>query len=294
MNEEVMVTVIMITYNHEKYIEQAIKGVLMQQCQFNFELIVANDNSTDLSDEIIQRTITNHIKSGVVNYIKRETNVGMALNFIDSFKKSKGKYIALCEGDDYWTEPSKLQMQVDFLEANEEFSMVCHDAEIIDEVLGTTYLDFASKNPKQICNTLDLFGSNFCTTASMLFRKRAISSFAYPDFKVLSGDLFMKLLISLDGMLYRMYEVMSIHRVTSTGATVNNKRDMQDLIKSRIILFNHFDKVSKKKFKKYIRIETLLMESYLDYLNSKSFIKTSMIKIYRKALFLKRKKIFSN
>lgn len=294
MNGQVLVSVIMITYNHEKYIEEAVNGVLMQKTDFDYELIVANDQSTDQTDSVIKRILSEHPISNRIHYIEREKNIGMIANFIDTARQSKGMYLALCEGDDYWTDPLKLQKQADFLEQNKEYSMVCHDAQIIDDVSGISYLDFAKRDQKQICSTKDLFGNNFCTTASILFRKQSISSVDYPEFKLLAGDLFLKLLVSLDGPLFRMYEVMSVHRITATGATVNLKKNLPELIRSRIVLFDYFNKVSGKKFNKYIRIETLLLESYLDYLNSKSSIRTALLKVYRKALYIKRKKVFSN
>ena len=289
-----MVSVIMITYNHEKYIEEAMNGVLMQKTDFDYELIVANDQSSDQTDSVIKRILSKHPLAGRIHYIEREKNMGMVANFIDTVRQSKGKYIALCEGDDYWTDPLKLQKQVDFLEQNEEYSMVCHDARIIDEVSGTSYLDFTPAHHKQICSTKDLFGNNFCTTASILFRKESISSVELPEFKVLAGDLFLKLLISLSGPLFRMYEVMSVHRITATGATINYKKNLPQLIQSRIVLFDHFNKGSGKRFNEYIRIETLLMKSYIDYLSTNFFLKKAMLMVYRKVLLIKRKKVFGN
>ena len=111
----------MVTYNHEKFISEAIEGVLIQQTNFSFELIIANDASTDGSDKIINEFIANHPKGNLIKYFKHEKNVGMMQNFTFALGHCKGKYIALCEGDDYWTDPLKLQKQVDFLEANEDY-----------------------------------------------------------------------------------------------------------------------------------------------------------------------------
>lgn len=291
---EIMVSVIMITYNHEKYIEEAVKGVLMQKCDFDFELIIANDDSTDRSDTVIKHILSEHPQSSKIKYIKRNQNVGMAGNFIDALKQSKGKYIALCEGDDYWTDIMKLQKQVDFLEKNNDYSMVCHDALVIDEVKGISYPYFTQAHQKQICSTKDLFGIHFCPSASVLFRKQALQSFDFPDFRILAGDLLLKLLISLSGLIYRMYDVMSVYRITGHGATEYNNKHQKELILNRIVLFDYFNKVSEKKFNKYIRIETLLMESYVDYLNSKSYIRTAILKIYRKVLFLHRERVFNS
>ena len=91
-----MVSVLMITYGHEKYIRQAIEGVLMQETDFDFELIVANDNSPDNSDKVIVDLIENHPKGKLIKYIDRKNNIGMQANFSDAYSNCSGKYIANC------------------------------------------------------------------------------------------------------------------------------------------------------------------------------------------------------
>ncbi|MDO9260985.1 MAG: glycosyltransferase, partial [Flavobacteriaceae bacterium] len=114
MKDKPTVSVCMITYNHENYIQQAIEGVLMQTCNFEVELIIANDCATDKTDEVIQEIIKNHPNSSWIKYTNHSQNKGMMPNFIWAMQQCKGKYIALCEGDDYWTDPLKLQKQVEF------------------------------------------------------------------------------------------------------------------------------------------------------------------------------------
>lgn len=123
MNTKPAVSVVMITYNHENYIKQAIEGVLMQQCNFNVELIIADDNSPDNTETIIRGIKSEHANGICIKYTKHQRNKGVMPNFIWGLQQCYGKYIALCEGDDYWTDPLKLQKQVDFLEANEEYSL---------------------------------------------------------------------------------------------------------------------------------------------------------------------------
>ncbi|MFV5703590.1 glycosyltransferase [Flavobacterium sp. XS2P12] len=123
MSSTPQVSVCMITYGHEEFILQAIEGVLMQECDFVIELVIANDASPDTTDEIIQAIIKNHPRGSWIRYTKHEKNIGMIPNFIFALKKCKGKYIALCDGDDYWTDPLKLQKQICFLEANEDYTL---------------------------------------------------------------------------------------------------------------------------------------------------------------------------
>lgn len=120
----VLVSVIMITYNHSKYIRQAINGVTMQKTNFKFELIVGDDLSTDGTQDIIRELAQK--KPDIIKPILRDKNMGAVLNFNDLLSRSKGKYIAICDGDDFWTSEYKLQKQVDFLESNTEYMICCH------------------------------------------------------------------------------------------------------------------------------------------------------------------------
>jgi glycosyltransferase involved in cell wall biosynthesis len=120
----VIVSVIMITYAHENYICEAIKGILIQEVDFEVELIIADDNSPDNTSTIV-KSFSNHPRFHWVKYTKHKQNKGMVPNVIWALEQATGKYIALCEGDDYWTDPLKLQKQVDFLEKNPEYGLVC-------------------------------------------------------------------------------------------------------------------------------------------------------------------------
>ena len=119
------VSVSMPTYGQENYILDAIKGVVSQQYDGEIEFIISNDNSPDQTDEIIENYLKNtDIPNNIsIKYIKHENNIGAIPNFAWTLQQSSGKYIAICEGDDYWTDPLKLQKQVDFLEENEEYTM---------------------------------------------------------------------------------------------------------------------------------------------------------------------------
>lgn len=124
--ENLMVSVDMITYGHENYIRQAIEGVLMQETNFEFDLIIADDCSPDNTQKIVEEIIERHPKGYRIKYFRHKQNIGMNANSIFAFEQCKGKYIAICEGDDYWTDPLKLQKQVDFLESNSDYSFCVH------------------------------------------------------------------------------------------------------------------------------------------------------------------------
>ena len=133
-NNEVMVSVVMITYNQEIYIKQAIDSVLMQKTNFLYELIIGNDCSKDNTKEIlnqIEKDNTNE-KCNIRVY-NHEKNLGVIGNERFVYDKTKGKYVILIEGDDYWTDENKLQKQVDFLEANPSYAGVAHEQDIVDK-----------------------------------------------------------------------------------------------------------------------------------------------------------------
>jgi len=122
-------SVCMITYNHERYIAQAIESVLMQKTNFAFELVIGEDFSTDRTREICISYKRRYPEK--INLILNEKNLGMIPNFVNTVHQCKGEYIALLEGDDYWTNPYKLQKQVDFLENNPDYGMVHSDWDIL-------------------------------------------------------------------------------------------------------------------------------------------------------------------
>lgn len=119
------VSIFMITYNHEGYIRQAIDSVLMQQVRFDYELVIGEDCSTDGTAEIVRYYAERH--PGKIKAILNRENMGQVANAIQVFKSCTGEYIAFLEGDDYWTDPQKLQKQVDFLEKNPGYGLVHTD-----------------------------------------------------------------------------------------------------------------------------------------------------------------------
>lgn len=139
-------SVILITYNHADYIKQAIESILMQKTNFRFELIIGNDHSTDNTEEVIKNLISETQTDVEITYYNHEQNVGLNDNFIWALKQCKGKYLAFCDGDDYWTNPDKLQNQVDFLEANADYSMCFHELEdpkqrVVEKIENREYKD---------------------------------------------------------------------------------------------------------------------------------------------------------
>lgn len=121
-----LVSVVCITYNHAAFIERALRSFIEQETEFPFEVIVADDCSPDTAREIIDKI--SRERPDIIRPIFRDANIGAEENFLDACRHVRGKYVAICEGDDYFIDPQKLQMQVEFLERNSGFSGVCTHA----------------------------------------------------------------------------------------------------------------------------------------------------------------------
>lgn len=222
------VSVCMITYNHENYIEKAIDAVLNQKTTFEIELIIANDNSPDSTDEIIKKIISEHPNGAKIIYLKNDTNIGMMPNFIEALKSCNGKYIALCEGDDYWTSDLKLQKQVDFLESNNDFSICFHKVGI--DKNGELIEDYITNKVNQKTTIYDLAKGNYIHTCSVVYRNHLFDSF--PEYFYVSpiGDYFLHLLNSQYGNIYYIDEKMANYRVHDTSYWSSKKQEERETI----------------------------------------------------------------
>ena len=222
------VSVCMITYNHEKYIIKAVKSILDQKTNFDFELIIANDNSLDQTNNLIIETFSNEIKSKKIKYIQNPKNVGMMPNFINTIKICKGDYIALCEGDDYWTNYSKLQQQVDFLDKNKDYSICYHKVNInINEVIEEDKITF--KVPQKT-TIYDLAKGNYIHTCSVVYRNHLFEKFPEYFHKAPVGDYFLHMLNSRYGPIFCIDEKMAIYRVHETSYWSSKKQEDRTLI----------------------------------------------------------------
>lgn len=129
----ITVSVIMITYNHEKYIQEAIYGVLNQIGNYKLELIVSNDKSSDQTDLKINEIINQYQGDHTIKYFSQPKNLGMRNNFLFALEQAKGKYIALCEGDDKWIDKTKIQIQIAELENDKTLSGIFHQTNILSK-----------------------------------------------------------------------------------------------------------------------------------------------------------------
>lgn len=130
-SSEVKVSVMMVTYNHEKYLEQAILSVINQNTDFKYELLIGEDCSTDQTRKIAEKYQMMYPE--IVKLITHNKNVGPLKNEADLRRRCRGQYIAVLEGDDYWTNPEKLKRQAEFLDSHPQYIGVSHNVTVLDE-----------------------------------------------------------------------------------------------------------------------------------------------------------------
>lgn len=183
-NEELMVTIRCLAYNHEPYIRQCLEGFVMQKTNFRFEAIVHDDASTDGTAAIIKEyaekypDIIKPIFETENQYSKRDGSIKRIMN-----AHTHGKYIAYCEGDDYWTDPLKLQTQIDFLENNLDYSFACHRYNIYGQNTGQYLKEYAYefyKDGEDLEITLDLFSKIWVTQILTTVMRTDIYKKIYP------------------------------------------------------------------------------------------------------------------
>lgn len=197
----------MITYNHEAFISEAIEGVLMQKTDFPVELVIGDDCSTDRTPSICRQYQERYPQA--VRLIEQPENVGVSENFRRSLNSCRGKYVAICEGDDYWTDPDKLQKQVDFLAANPDYSICFHNCALV----------FDDENePSRLLSSgedVDYSFDDFITRrvvagpVAMLFRRSLLPTFP-EGFIVFDWVIF--LIMSHGGKVRFINDVTSVYR----------------------------------------------------------------------------------
>lgn len=247
-------SVLMITYNHEKYLAQALDSVLMQQVDFPYEIVVGEDGSTDKTPEIVrayQRRFPEKIR--VVN---SDTNVGMHQNFIRTYRACRGDYIALLEGDDYWTSPNKLQLQVDFLERNSGYATCFHGIETLDQSSGEITGSARAADSNATFTLDDLIVNNMVPTCSAVFRNRLILEFPEWLFLLKQMDWPIHIMNSRYGNLKYLDHVMAVYRIHSAG--VWNQHSEEERLRAIVYAFDVLKENLEEKFRTALTVRQSL------------------------------------
>jgi glycosyltransferase involved in cell wall biosynthesis len=211
----IKVSACVIAYNHEKYIKDCLEGALKQKVDFDYEIIISEDRSTDRTREICQEYAKKYPDK--IKLYLNEKNLGLIGNWVKALSLCQGEYIAICEGDDYWTDPDKLKKQIDFLDSHKDFSLSSHNAEVIKnsavirKYCGDKHLE-----------TMDLkyllaYGSGG-PTCSLVIRNSAIQNL--PDWfsKMKACDWTIQTMAARQGKMKYFKDIMGVYRKHDKGA----------------------------------------------------------------------------
>lgn len=225
LNDTILVSVHMITYNHEDYLSRSIEGVLMQKTTFNIELVIGEDCSTDRTREICIKYANEYPE--IIKLNLPEQNRGIFENYKSTYYKCKGKYIAFCEGDDYWIDPYKLQKQADFLEKNTDYGLVHTKYHIYYQ--KDDYMEHIEQSRHTGCVFDYLLQNNEIATLTTMARSELIDR-AFKDnffrncFPALDYPLW--LYISRISKIHYIDEVTGVYRKLSESAS-NSRCEMK-------------------------------------------------------------------
>lgn len=227
MNEQIVVSIICNAYNHESYIAKCLDGFVMQKTNFKFEILIHDDASTDNTASIIRAYETQYpdLLKPIYQTENQYSKRGVA-RF--QYPRVKGKYIAICEGDDYWTDPLKLQKQYEAMEAHPEVDICVHAAQRINEKTKKTSL-IAPRRQNAVIPTEDVIlgGGAYVATNSIFFRASIMDSMP-PFRRMIDLDYIIQIHGSLRGGMLYLNDCMSVYRYMSPESwTVRTSQNIQ-------------------------------------------------------------------
>jgi glycosyltransferase involved in cell wall biosynthesis len=242
----------LLTYKHESFIKECIESLLNQKTNFDYEIIIAEDFSPDRTAEICKSYAQKFPNK--ITLIKSEKNFGMIPNFIQGLKQCKGKYIAFCEGDDFWIDNKKLQKQVDFLEANPEYVVCYHNINNVDENSVITNASFINKESCRDYTSDELKKAHFMHLLSMCFRN-VVSEFPKEFKGIIGGDMFLTSLLGKYGKGKYMENigVGASYRIHSGGIWNSNDEFKKILFRANTLLaiYKYYKRIKEKESYSY-------------------------------------------
>ncbi|QMW02420.1 glycosyltransferase family 2 protein [Spirosoma foliorum] len=259
----IKVSVLIITYNQKKFIREAIDSVLAQKTTFPIEILVGDDFSTDGTREIIQEYERQY--PGLVIGVLHPHNMGKngGINFLETLKLAKGEYYALIDGDDYLTNPLKLQKQADQLDAHPDYSMSFHNALITYEDGSPSHV-LNGDDMKPFYTVEDLIGEDeiwFMATSSTMYRN---SIKEYPAWfrESSSGDIPRLILKAKLGKIGYIPDVMSVYRKNRAGASFHDNYQNETFLRNRIQMYSdinqeldyRYDALLRRNMARYYRM----------------------------------------
>ncbi|MGP6146543.1 glycosyltransferase [Jeotgalibaca sp. A122] len=301
--ENVLVSISCATFNQKDFIARAIEGFLMQKTNFNFEIIIHDDASTDGTSDIVREYAKKY--PDIIKPIIQTENQYATFKRVSyrAWSQGKGKYVALCEGDDYWTDPLKLQKQVDFMEAYPECSMCFHAAEVVDVTKKSVVSVTRPYNKTMLLPEDELYmgGGNICPSAAILFKREFMMD--PPDFYFTApvGDHPLAMLLAQQGRIGYLDEVMSVRNlwVPNSWNTLHfddsNQKKAKHL-EGMISFLKEFDAYTEKRWEKDINKTLMVWYMGMYTLQGKTkILKDDNIKaLIKKQTFITKVKVYGS
>ena len=216
-----LVSVLLTTYRHERYIEEALRSAILQETRFPIEILVGDDHSPDRTGEIA-RAVAAEAPDRVRVFSYRR-NIGGHRNVDYLWRTARGKFIAWLEGDDFWCHPLKLQRQVDALEANQKATICFHAADMWNESTGKSIGQLPGQNTP-ITKFQDLVFGNFIMTPTVMYRRGNINSLPEWIWSLTFGDWPLHLLFATRGDIVYLHEKMAVYRMHPLGIWSNRSQ----------------------------------------------------------------------
>lgn len=278
--EHPLVSVCVQTYQHVNYIRECLEGILMQKTSFPYEILLGEDKSTDGTREICIEYAEKYPGKIRLFLHHRENNIkigGKATGrfiFLYNLFLSKGEYIALCEGDDYWIDENKLQNQIDFLKSNFDFSLTFHKVKILNSIEDVFEEDNITRAVPVVTSKLDLCKGNYIHTPSVVFRNNFSIPAWFVDCHI--GDWALYMLATKKGEIRKFSEVMAIYRIGAKGVWSNQSKKVK--LKKTIETFE----IVLRNLKHEKEAKMIIRQTILNY---KKQLNTSKNNLYYKFIF---------
>lgn len=256
--QDIKVSICCITFNQEDYIKDALDSFLSQKTNFKYEIIIHDDASTDNTVRILKEYKQKY--PDMIKLILQKNNqYSLGKDVLsNTFNIANGKYIAICEGDDYWTDENKLQIQVDYMESNENCTLCAHSFNLVDK--NRNIIDSVNRYKNDIiCSEKDIIlgGGGFFATASLMIPTKILKDLPDYYYNCTVGDYPIQLYAMSKGYTYYINKNMSAYRVKSSGSwTANIDSGKKDEVKVKYIehfkdMINMLESFSKSTNYKY-------------------------------------------
>lgn len=256
------VDIMMLTYNHEKYIAQALDSILRQKTQYSYRILIGEDCSTDHTRKIVEDYYWKYPNK--IEAILWEKNVGGLKNDLEIMHRCNARYVACLEGDDYWTSPNKLQKQISFLEKHPEYIGTAHNIRCVDEEGFLLHRDFdyyfvresyiygkgLAKRQKMVSQTASLVYRNIYMSWNQ-------SEWDFYENCGINGDLVGQVILGIQGQIYFFKEVMADHRRVFKGDSWTAKSANRNRVYREYADTRKFQKYLVKKYGINIRKDNL-------------------------------------